>query len=270
MAALCLAAALVPAFAAENPGISIPVTVSISGSRPRPAEDYTIKLQADNIAYPMPEGSVDGVYTMTITGADTKNLPTITYNRVGIYTYTIYQVAGTSRRCTYDDRVCLLTVYITNAEDGSGLEATAVLYPDSTKSDKLAGAEFQNHYSSSSHPSKPDPSPSPTPTPSPSPSPTPDPSPAPSPSPDPNPTPGPDPTPAPSPDPSPAPDPSPVSPTPSPTPTTPATPASTDTDTDAPKTGDESSPVLYAVLVASSLGVIVVLFLTRKGKKTEE
>ena len=142
----------------------------------------------------MPEGSVGDIYTMTITGADTKNFPTITYNRVGVYTYTIYQVAGNNKKCTYDDTVYALTVYITNAEDGSGLEATAVLYPDS-EGNKLPGAEFDNEYET-------------------------------------------------------------VKPTP--------------TDPDTPKTGDESTPVLYAVLIAVSLGVIVCLFLTRKSQKAEE
>ena len=43
-----------------------------------------------------------------------------------------------------------------------------------------------------------------------------------------------------------------------------------DPPSDTPKTGDESSPLLYAVLIAVSMGVIVALFLTRKSKKSEE
>ncbi len=145
MAVMCMMNMTVPAFAAENPGVSVPVTVSLSGTLPKPAEDFTIKLRADNASYPMPEGAVGDVYTMTITGADTKNLPTISYNRVGVYTYTIYQVAGSNKKCTYDDTVYSLVITITNAEDGSGLEATAVLHPDS-EGDKLPGAEFKNVY----------------------------------------------------------------------------------------------------------------------------
>lgn len=190
MAVVCLMS--IPAFAADCPEVSVPVTVSLSGTLPSPAEDFTIVLKADDASFPMPDGSVEGVCTMTITGADTKNLPTIAYNRVGIYTYTIYQTAGSNAKCTYDDTVYALTVYITNAEDGSGLEATAVLYPDS-EGDKLPGAEFENVYETEK-------------------------------------------------------------------PTTP----------DTPKTGDESSPILYAVLIAVCLGVIVTLFLTRKARKTEE
>ena len=39
---------------------------------------------------------------------------------------------------------------------------------------------------------------------------------------------------------------------------------------ESPQTGDESSPLLYAVLLIVSMGVIVTLFLTRKRKQREE
>ena len=65
-----------------------------------------------------------------------------------------------SGACTYDDTVYALTVYVTNAEDGSGLEATAVLYPDS-EGDKQPGADFNNAYETV----KPTPTPAPTPKP---------------------------------------------------------------------------------------------------------
>lgn len=190
MTVICSTTMILPAYAAELPGVSVPVTISLSGTLPYPAEDYTVVLKADDSAYPMPEGSVDGAYSLTITGENTENFPTITYDRVGIYTYTVYQVAGTNQKCTYDDTVYSLTVTISNKEDYSGLEATAVLYPDSD-GDKLPAAEFANKYK-------------------------------------------------------------------------------VDPPSDTPKTGDESSPLLYAVLIAVSMGVIVALFLTRKSKKSEE
>lgn len=192
MTVMCGTTLVLPAYAEELPGVSVPVTISLSGTLPYPAEDYMVVLKADDSAYPMPEGSVDGAYSLTITGEDTENFPTITYDRVGIYTYTVYQVAGTNQKCTYDDTVYTLMVTISNKEDYSGLEATAVLYPDSD-GDKLPGAEFDNVYET-------------------------------------------------------------VKPI----------------DPNTPATGDESTPVLYAVLIAVSLGVIVCLFLIRKSQKAEE
>lgn len=206
MAMICSMTMALPAFAAENPGVSIPVTVSLTGTQPSAAENFTVVLKADDASYPMPEGAEDGVYIMTITGGGTKNFPTMTYSRVSIYTYTIYQTAGTNKKCTYDKTVYSLTVYVTNAEDGSGLETAAVLYPDA-QGDKLSGAAFQNEYEV-------------------------------------------------------------VKPTP--TPETPAIPAASQTPSAPPKTGDEATPILYAVLIAVSLGVIVTLLLIRKSKKEEE
>ena len=145
IAAVCCITTALPAYAAELPGVSVPVTISLSGTLPYPAEDYTVVLKAEDAAYPMPSGTISGAYTVTITGKGTKNFPVISYDRVGVYTYRIYQVAGTNKKCTYDDTVFTLKVTITNKEDYSGLEATAVLYPDSD-GEKLPGAEFVNKY----------------------------------------------------------------------------------------------------------------------------
>ena len=188
--AMCCITTALPAYAAELPGVSVPVTISLSGTLPYPAEDYTVVLKAEDAAYPMPSGTISGAYSMTITGKGTKNFPVITYDRVGVYTYTIYQVAGTNKKCTYDETVYTLLVQITNKEDYSGLEATAVLYPDSD-GEKLPGAEFLNKYK-------------------------------------------------------------------------------VELPSDSPQPGDESSPLLYAVLLIVSMAVIVTLFLTRKRKQSEE
>lgn len=145
MTVMCSMTMVLPAYAAELPGVSVPVTISLSGTLPYPAEDFTVVLKADDAAYPMPNGTVNGAYSMTITGEDTDNFPMITYERVGVYTYTVYQVAGTNKKCTYDDTVYSLTVTVSNKADYRGLEATAVLYPDS-EGDKLPGAEFENKY----------------------------------------------------------------------------------------------------------------------------
>ena len=190
MTVMCSMAMVVPAYAAELPGVSVPVTLSLSGTLPYPEENFTVVLKADDADDPMPNGTVGGSYSMTITGEGTESFPTTTYDRVGVYTYTVYQIAGTNQKCTYDDTVYALTVTISNKEDYSGLEATAVLHPDS-EGDKLPGAEFENNYKM-------------------------------------------------------------------------------EPPSDTPKTGDESTPLPYAVLIVASMGVIIGLFLTRKSKKIEE
>ena len=187
---MCMINMTIPAFAEETPGVSIPVTVSLSGQLPKPAENYTIKLRADDPSYPMPAGTVNGVYEMKITGAATQNFPTITYDRVGIYTYTVWQEAGSNKKCTYDETMYYLTVYITNAEDGSGLESTVVLHlKPGLEGEKVPDIVFANKYA---------------------------------------------------------------------------------WDPKSPRTSDDATPVLYAVMIAGGLGVITALLLTRKPKESEE
>lgn len=144
-AMLCILMLAQPAFAAEAaPEVSIPVKINVKGNKPAVPEKYTVKMYADDASYPMPEGSEGGVCVMTVRGADTVNFPAITYNRVGIYTYTIYQVKGKAPNCTYDETIYTLTVYITNAE-GGGLQANVALYADGEGS-KMDKAEFTNRY----------------------------------------------------------------------------------------------------------------------------
>ena len=188
MTIMCSIIMVLPVYAAEPPEVSLPVTISLSGTLPNPEEDFKVALKANNVDDPMPEGTVNGVCSMTITGEGRKNFPAIIYDRVGVYRYTVYQVAGTNKKCTYDDTVYNLTVTVSNKTDYSGLEATAVLHPESG-GDKLADIEFENKY--------------------------------------------------------------PVEPEPA---------------SDIPKTGDESTPLLYTVLIVVSMGVILRLFPTRKSK----
>lgn len=133
-----------PVLAASQASVSVPVTINLEGTLPDTPENFKVALTAENSAYPMPEGAVDGIATLTITGAGSDRF-VISYDKAGIYTYTITQAVGSNSKCTYDLSEYSLTVYVTNAEDGSGLEVTAVLYPD-IESDKLSGAGFINTY----------------------------------------------------------------------------------------------------------------------------
>lgn len=137
---------LVPTVSASSlPGLKLPVTVKLSGGPPTEDEDYTIVLKADNPEYPMPEDSVDESYNMTIQGEGSKELPEINFSSVGVYTYTISQLAGVNELASYDDKVYNLVVFVTNAKNGSGLEITVNLYllGEKEKQDELL---FLNNY----------------------------------------------------------------------------------------------------------------------------
>ena len=137
---------LVPTISASSlPSLILPVTVKLSGRPPTEDEDYTIVLKADNPEYPMPEGSVDESYNMTIQGEGSKELPEINFSSVGVYTYTISQLAGVNELASYDNKVYNLVVLVTNAKNGSGLEITVNLYllGEKEKQDELL---FLNNY----------------------------------------------------------------------------------------------------------------------------
>lgn len=148
MIVMCSMTMVVPAYAEELPALPevyVPVEISISGPHPYYTEDYVVRMEPDDASYPMPEGTVDGVCSLTITGEGTDHFPAMVFNRVGIYTYKVYQLKGSNDTCSYDKTVYSLKVTITNNEDYTGFEATAVLYPDSGKVKRLA-AEFDNKY----------------------------------------------------------------------------------------------------------------------------
>lgn len=137
---------LVPTVSASSlPGLKLPVTVKLSGRPPTEDEDYTIVLKADNPEYPMPEGSVDQSYNMTIKGEASQKLPEIQFSSLGVYTYTVKQLAGTNELASYDDSEYNLVVFITNAKGGNGLEMTVNLYllGEKEKQDELL---FLNNY----------------------------------------------------------------------------------------------------------------------------
>lgn len=131
--------------AEEMPAIKLKAKITQEGTLPNPAQEYVIKLKAEDISNPMPEGSEDGIYTLKITGADSKEFPEIRFLKVGIYKYSIYQEEGKHNRCTYDKSVYRVTVYVTNSENGDGLETTTVLYKDH-EANKLDEALFHNKY----------------------------------------------------------------------------------------------------------------------------
>lgn len=144
VAILCILTLAQTAFAAEMPSLSIPVTIDLKGNVPSVPEKFSVVLKAKGNA-PLPEGAEDGSYTMTILGEDTKNFPAITYSRVGIYEYSIYQLKGANKKCKYDGTVYDVTVYVTNKADGNGLELAVAIYANG-EGNKLNAVTFTNKY----------------------------------------------------------------------------------------------------------------------------
>lgn len=123
---LCVSMLATVAFAAETATAHIPVKVTLGGTLPEDPETFVIQLTPEDAANPMPEGTVDGVYTTEIVGAGSA-LIEIDYEKTGVYHYTVTQLAGDNENCTYSTDVYRITVFVTNSENG-GLDASVVAY----------------------------------------------------------------------------------------------------------------------------------------------
>lgn len=111
-----------PAPVTKTPTVTIPVEMKLTGTKPNPAETYNIVIEAigDDLgspSIPMPDPS-----SISITGAG-ENSFSITYNRVGIYKYKIYQgmAENVNPKCHYDNTAYYVEVYVYNNEDYTGL-----------------------------------------------------------------------------------------------------------------------------------------------------
>lgn len=130
------------AFAAQrNVEVELPVKVSIFGEGIPVSDTYTFRISAKNSA-PLPNG--DSYMDVSIQGAGTLKVSHINFEQVGIYQYSVSQIAGTEERCNYDQKVYDITVTVTNAGDDS-LEATIAIR-DCDSDMKVSGIEFNNYY----------------------------------------------------------------------------------------------------------------------------
>ncbi|MEA4938732.1 MAG: FctA domain-containing protein [Christensenella sp.] len=119
-----------------------PVEKRISGDRPSTNSTFVFYLKADNTANPMPEGSADGLKSITINGTGSVDFGNITYTRAGTYTYTVYEKVGSASGYVYDATVYHMTVVVT--ESNGKLSATRTI----TNSSGVAqtGVVFTNAY----------------------------------------------------------------------------------------------------------------------------
>lgn len=151
-------------FAEETP--SIPVEVTLEGTLSDPAEDFVVKMEAEDASYPMPEGTEDGVYTLTINGAGKASIPSITFDKVGIYTYKVYQEKTDKQTVKkLDDTVYTITIYVTNPEEGQeGLQITVNKETNDKKQEIVFNNEYETVTPSPKPSSKPGSPATPTPT----------------------------------------------------------------------------------------------------------
>lgn len=147
---LALSASLLgtTAFAASDSLVaSIPVNLTLNGTLPETAETFVVEVKANTPGAPLPEGAEGDIYAMEFVGnsAHVSDVLSIDFSAagLGVYEYTVKQIAGTDPDCFYDSAVYNLTVYILNKEDFSGFEMHVVIYNGEEKPDSF---DFVNRY----------------------------------------------------------------------------------------------------------------------------
>lgn len=141
---LCLAAMPLGVFAAGKAVVEIPVSIKLTGELPEEAESFILRLAPADSQTPMPEGFEEEC-DITVKGNARVTFPAISYITPGVYSYTVQQIPGTNKKCTYDDTVYYVRVSVTNGEKGT-LEAVAAAHTDAQMESKKQTMEFVNTY----------------------------------------------------------------------------------------------------------------------------
>ena len=110
--------------------------VKVTGNAPETSEDFLIVFKAD--------GS-DISENYTVNGEGTVKLTPLTFEKPGIYNYTITQQKGTNSNCSYDESVYRLKITVLYSEAPYRLIINAALRKDGVdgKSDSIT---FENNY----------------------------------------------------------------------------------------------------------------------------
>ena len=103
----------------EPVSIDPPVQKVITGDKPAIPATFTFQMKAITEGAPMPAGSSDGIKSMQITGAGSKEFGEIVYTEPGEWVYEISELKGNAEGYTYDTTVYTLTVKVTQNDDGT-------------------------------------------------------------------------------------------------------------------------------------------------------
>ena len=119
------------------------VRKTVSGN-PGHESTFIFRLAAQDASNPMPDGSIDGVKTITITGSGTSEFGTWSYENAGVYYYKVYEADTGERGYTYDTAVYTITDTV-REDDAGQLELSRVITNDTNR--QVTAITFINTYS---------------------------------------------------------------------------------------------------------------------------
>ncbi len=123
---------------AVNDSVSVKIKASVvcSGGVPETKEKYVLKLKS------LDNGSE--LFT-EIDGEGECEFPELSFNEVGIYKYTVTQVKGNNKDCTYDGTVYYLTITVFHGENIYDFDIAAKVLKDGVD-EKQDAVVFGNVY----------------------------------------------------------------------------------------------------------------------------
>jgi pilin isopeptide linkage protein len=128
----------------SDPNLMIdpPVKKTVSGN---PAKDssFIFRLTAQDVANPMPSGSTGSVKEITIMGSGTSEFGKWSYNKAGVYRYTVSEVNSAIKNYIYDTIV--YTITDTVKDENGQLMVSRVVTDDTNQ--QTASLAFINKYS---------------------------------------------------------------------------------------------------------------------------
>ncbi len=144
LAALAMIVSLIPAGVLAEEPVTEAISVSVTAKGPQPAtpETFTIRLTADG-DFPMPDSKTGGSADLKIAGPKNGTFPEISFDNVGVYSYTIKMIAGTRAGVKYDSTVYNLKITVHREEDE--LIVTCALRKQG-KTEKLDKCSFEVTY----------------------------------------------------------------------------------------------------------------------------
>ena len=123
-------------------GNNPPVQKRITGDTPKTSSTFTFVFSAKDVSCPMPEGSSGTVKEITITGAGSREIGELTFEKPGTYVYTVSEKNGSVEGYTYDSTVYTVTYEVTE-KDGE-LSVTRTI--NDNKGNSASAIEFTNPY----------------------------------------------------------------------------------------------------------------------------
>ncbi len=100
-----------------------PVQKVVKGNPPTD-DEFTFVMTAEKDTNPMPEGSAEGVKTMSVVGAGPVEFGVIKFTEPGVYNYTITEQKGTNSKYTYDTTTYTVTYRVNLADNKLTVDRT--------------------------------------------------------------------------------------------------------------------------------------------------